>query len=231
MTAHALNPCLERVVRAEEHLIDLRQRLTFVFQQQENAIVAQFARGSVRPTLIPPSETFVTMRIGVLIGEICYNLRSALDYLIFALAEHDSGTKQQGTQFPIVDTIKDFRWRTKTWLKGINLAHIAEIETLQPYCGCNATKILRDLSNRDKHREFADIKGDFVAYGYIPGDPEFIRLPGPARRTPHPIHGEMDVKINFTARITFADETPIVETLEVVKLFVAETLEAFKSVF
>jgi hypothetical protein len=41
----------------------------------------------------------------------------------------------------------------------------------------------------------------------------------------------MDVKINFTARITFADETPIVETLEVVKLFVAETLEAFKSVF
>jgi hypothetical protein len=41
----------------------------------------------------------------------------------------------------------------------------------------------------------------------------------------------MDVKIEFAAEITFVDGTPIVETLEVVKLFVSETLEAFESEF
>jgi hypothetical protein len=41
-----------------------------------------------------PLAPFVTMRVGVLIGEVCYNLRSALDYLVFALAELDSGIKQ-----------------------------------------------------------------------------------------------------------------------------------------
>jgi hypothetical protein len=38
-----------------------------------------------------------------LVGEICYNLRSALDYLVFELAKHDSGTRQENTQFPIAE--------------------------------------------------------------------------------------------------------------------------------
>jgi len=41
----------------------------------------------------------------------------------------------------------------------------------------------------------------------------------------------MDVKVEFTAEITFADRTPIVETLEIVKLFVSQTLEEFQSAF
>jgi hypothetical protein len=35
----------------------------------------------------------------------------------------------------------------------------------------------------------------------------------------------------FPAQITFADGTPIVETLEIVALFVTETLQAFKPDF
>jgi hypothetical protein len=41
----------------------------------------------------------------------------------------------------------------------------------------------------------------------------------------------MDVKVDFTGHILFVDGMPIVETLEVVKLGVAETLEEFKSEF
>jgi hypothetical protein len=232
MTPYALNPSLERVMRAKEHLADLRQRLSHILWQQENAITPQFDPNPPHRLILPlPASTFVTMRVGVLIGETCYNLRSALDYLVFALAELDSGIKQKGTQFPIVDTPKDFAWRTKTWLKGLNSAHIAEIEELQPYSGCNAAKILRDLSNRDKHREFADIKGELLGIGHLPSDPKFSKIASPIHRTPHPIAGEMDVKVEFTAQITFADGTPIVETLEIVALFVAETLEEFKSDF
>jgi hypothetical protein len=171
------------------------------------------------------------MRIGVLIGEICYNLRSALDYLVFELAKHDSGIAQDGTQFPIEDKRKNFKSRKKTWLKGINLGHIAAIERLQPYNGCDWTKALRELSNRDKHREFAQIDGDFAADAYSIGNPKFDRLTSAVRRTVHPIYGEMDVKVDFTSRIFFADGTPIVETLEKVKLQVADTLAAFQAEF
>jgi hypothetical protein len=160
MIPHMLNPCFERVVRAEEHLADLRHRLEDLFRRQENSIICQF---DPNPPYIlkatAPDYPMPPMRVGVLIGEICYNLRSALDYLIFELARHDSGSAQNGTQFPIEDTKRGFKSREKTWLKGINLSHIAAIETLQPYRECDWTKALRDLSNRDKHREFAQISG------------------------------------------------------------------------
>src|SRR5215467_4949511 len=125
MPSHALNPSLERVVRAQEHLNDLRHRLGHILRQQENSIIPQFnPYPPYRLVLAPPPNTFVTMRIGVLIGEVCYNLRSALDYFIFALAEHDSGFKQKGTQFPIVDCPEEFARRAKTWLKGIDNTHV-----------------------------------------------------------------------------------------------------------
>jgi hypothetical protein len=41
----------------------------------------------------------------------------------------------------------------------------------------------------------------------------------------------MDVKVDFACRIHFTDGTPIVETLEEVKLKVAETLTAFRPEF
>jgi hypothetical protein len=84
------------------------------------------------------------MSIGIRIGEVCYNLRSALDYLIFELAKLDSCAEQSGTQFPIIDAKEDFEGRGKriflkegiNLLKGINLAHVAAIEQLQPCNGC-----------------------------------------------------------------------------------------------
>jgi hypothetical protein len=107
MTPPLLNGAFERVGRTNEHLADLRQRLAELFRRQEDSIVFQFDPN-------PPHELKVTavdyprpsMRIGVLIGEISYNLRSAMDYLVFALAQHDSGSPQEFTQFPIVDKPK-----------------------------------------------------------------------------------------------------------------------------
>jgi len=79
------------------------------------------------------------IRFGTLVGEITYNLRCALDYLIYALAVLDSGSDEKGTQFPILDAAKDFAGRGKTMLKGLNAAHVAAIERLQPYQGCRSS--------------------------------------------------------------------------------------------
>jgi len=73
--------------------------------------------------------------LGILVGEVIYNLRAALDYLIYELAFLDSFKIQEGTQFPIEDTKR--RWQVAAFgtkkrparLVGISGRHKAAIET------------------------------------------------------------------------------------------------------
>lgn len=236
MSRYLLKPldgAFERVRRADEHLTDLKQRIGKALKAQEDSIGIHFDPNPPYTfKLTQPTSTNVHMIIGILIGEICYNLRSALDYLVFELSKLDSGQFQDGTQFPIEDAEKSFSHRIKRgWLKGINSAHIAAIERLQPYNGCNWTKILRDISNPDKHRQFVHIWGNGRADGYTRADGRFDSIHAPIRRAPHPAGGEMDVKIHFSSTIEFANNEPILETLDVIKLKVSETLEVFKPEF
>src|ERR1700731_4138428 len=129
---HPLDGGFERIRRANEHLADLEQRVRDTFIQQAESIASAIEFDSNPPGEIkkvhPPTQTFWPMRIAILIGEICYNLRAALDYLVFELAKLDSGAPQEGTQFPIVDAKKDFEAGVGRWLKGISASHVAAIE-------------------------------------------------------------------------------------------------------
>jgi hypothetical protein len=90
----------------------------------------------------------------LLIGEIAHHLRASLDYLVYRLAILDSGSVQDHTQFPLEKYPKRFRSKKPhPFLKGINAAHTANIERLQPYNGVNWTRNLADISNRDKHND------------------------------------------------------------------------------
>ncbi|MCH8188130.1 MAG: hypothetical protein IIB66_05415, partial [Proteobacteria bacterium] len=100
--------------------------------------------------------------IKILVGEITYNLRAALDYLVYELARLDSGEVKNGTQFPIEDTEDGFKRKRNAFLKGVSDKHVAIIESLQPYSGCDWTRILRDLSNPDKHRQLTISKSSVV---------------------------------------------------------------------
>jgi hypothetical protein len=146
MTPHVLDGAFERVTRAREHLLDLRQRLA-PLQKHDDIIAVNRDTGLQSHTIKPvvPVVMQASMRIPILVGETCYNLRNALDYLVFELAKHDSGTRQELTQFPIECSDKKFKKRRKTFLKGINDAHVLDIEELQPYKGCNWTKTLKAL--------------------------------------------------------------------------------------
>jgi hypothetical protein len=121
---HPLDGSFEREWWAGEHLRDLELEISRVFERQANAVPFDLdpkaPHGAINIRL--PPETFFGMRIGILVGEICYNLRSALDYLIFELAKLDSGVEQRGTQFPIMDAKQDFDGRGKSAFS-------------QPHCG------------------------------------------------------------------------------------------------
>jgi len=143
-TRNPFDGAFERVKRAGKHLADLRLRLETVSEQLRNAHGAQFNPVSPHQfEFFVPVSAPVSTRIPILTGEICYNLRGALDYLVYELARFDASVLQNGTQFPICDRKKDFDKTIKTKLKGLNSRHILSIEALQPFEGCGWTKTLR----------------------------------------------------------------------------------------
>jgi hypothetical protein len=238
MTPHVLDGAFERVARAEKHIADLRAELSRWIVEQENSVVPKFDPQPPHNLIFDTSATIgPPLIVGVLIGEASYNLRSALDYLVFELAKCDSDGEQSGTQFPIEDTKESFVHRTtrRGLLKGINLSHVAMIERLQPYKGCQWTRILRDMSNPDKHREFVRIKGNWrldFAMSLNESDPGFAAIQRPIRRAYHPARrAEMQVKFSLTSTVTLDDGTPITDTLEQIQAQVANTLIALKPEF
>lgn len=107
------------------------------------------------------------MTIPLLVGEAIYEIRSALDGLVYQLAvagRHASGKKYRdptGTQFPIEDNAKMFEGRVTgklgskhcaQYLAWVQPEFVQEIRAVQPFAGCQWTRLLRDISNQDKHR-------------------------------------------------------------------------------
>lgn len=232
---HPLDGCLERVRRAEEHLAELEREEAAVFEKQACAVRFDLDKNPPHPAINVrlPKETFAGVRLGTLTGEICYNLRCALDYLIYALAEHDSGSPQKGTQFPIMDAANDFAARGNEMLVGVNAVHIAAVERLQPYNGSQWTRWLRDISNTDKHRHIFPAGGRVRVTVHSGLEKDLSRIHGFKRKAPHPLTGEnVDVKVHVTGNITFEDRTtPVIHSLHELKTQVAYTLRDFQSEF
>ncbi len=125
---------------------------------------------NIQPMIHKASVIYVP-RISLTLGEVNYNVRSALDFLVYSIARAcNNGVEVKGTQFPLEDEESTYwmRWTGKApktgkpirpnahWLKGIpkdvadNLAHY------QPW-QCDWTKLLREISNLDKHRHLTTL--------------------------------------------------------------------------
>lgn len=177
---------------------------------------------SVVPKPAPLSDKW-----SVLFGETIYNLRTALDYLVYSLAYLDSGQEQERTQFPICRSPADFKHLVnsprRNPLTGINAAHVAAIEALQPYPhaqGLDPLWLARfaDFSNPDKHR--------------------YPTLVAPAGRTittwtVRTMSAPVEVDFQATVYVSLGDaaKTPLIPTLDSLLSHVAETLDGFHPEF
>jgi len=117
-------------------------------------------------------------RSSITLGEVIYNVRSALDFLVYSIARaNNDGVELDGTQFPLEDHAGAYwtRWTGKNakgkpinakahWLKNIPKAVAVDLEHYQPYA-CSWTKLIRDVSNRDKHRHLSTLT---VTLGFRP---------------------------------------------------------------
>lgn len=214
----SLDNAYARVGRAKHHLSKIKSESPGILSsisgweegQQDLAVLALPIEKSI--TCLPPS-------FGIRVGEAIYNLRAALDYLVYELAILDSGGVQYGTQFPIEDSIGGWQCHRQTRLRGLSIKHQAAIELLQPYKGCNWTKTLRDLSNPDKHRTLTIVRlgplitntNAFSGSGIVTAPPMVYR--------------------QFSFDIVFDDGGRVIETLQDLQSNIASVLDGFNPEF
>ncbi len=100
----------------------------------------------------PPTE------LPILFGEWLYNLRSSLDYVVWATAVHTSGQtpppNEDGLQYPIYDTAAS--WQKNSWrLKSLAPHHREMLLTMQPFnsdLDANFLGWINRLARIDRHR-------------------------------------------------------------------------------
>ena len=97
----------------------------------------------------------VSIEYSVRFGEILYNLRSALDQLIWQLVHANYKSPNHRNEFPIFDDESRFNNAVKTKLAGVSQQSLARIREMQPFRKNDkwtALKTLHVFCNIDKHR-------------------------------------------------------------------------------
>lgn len=155
--AHPLDGARLKVRRAGKHFQELNAEVLRFVEAHPYGFVAEDDPETGLPVVRvragrvdeqPPD------RLGIIVGDIAHNLRSALDHVVCQLAILNKAPCDQ-TQFPICNTKAGFGFEAKKRLDGLADRHRAMIRRVQPYHrrkGGVLLAILRDLSNADKHR-------------------------------------------------------------------------------
>jgi len=225
--AHPLDGVWLKVVRADEHLKAIRvavaeflgsnpysARREFDAKRREYVYYAQVHH---RPT-----------GIGVLVGDFAHNVRSAFDHIAWQLACLGAGPPDDRTQFPIYDKLSDWSIRRREIRSILPAARDGYIESLQPYHGLTTIddrpryllRLLRDLSNTDKHRSILLIGSQVWPRGFEPmvtdgGEPWLLQWnPGPFddghpfARIPATADGDEQFKPEFVFDVSLGEKGP-----------------------
>lgn len=122
----------------------------------------------------------------LVLGEILYNLRCALDHAVYELTILNLGAEREGTEFPVFSDKGRFREKKKGTgeplkvsglyrIRGLTQKTQAVIEALQPFCVQNSVPgqlhtlaLLNEMNNIDKHRTLHICRQYPAAYTWTP---------------------------------------------------------------
>jgi hypothetical protein len=215
-----------RLDRAREHLATLKERIVTVWHSDRLDSILDNSEVDAQPLALYVTQDVLDPMISVLIGETVQNLRSTLDYLVYALAWIDSHMFQRNTQFPVYRSKDQFNKKALAKLTGLSEKHRARIKELQPFNGCDWAATLASLSNFDKHRELLRLSGRHkvtINTDQLFADSESSSLADWGRG--------VNVDFSIMGPVTFGDGKPVISTLEMLLSQVANLVAEFESLF
>lgn len=149
-----------KIARANEFIAEL-ERSVEVGRGQDFRVVTEIESGPrSRIVFRAKVERDAMMRLGVIVGDVAHNLRSALDHAVWQLVMTNGADPGRHTMFPIIRSAAEFQERGLRQLRGVAPAAVAVIEEVQPYHMPSPDLtpedsflwLLDELSNHDKHR-------------------------------------------------------------------------------
>lgn len=208
-----------RVRRAKSHLTNFKRQST-KFLDNSDAMGYFDYRFEGEFFVVDFEYVEVSEILPILASEVIYNLRSALDYLVYEMSVLDfhGQVEEKIPQFVIEDRPGGWR-KNKSRLRFLNDLHQARIKELQPFKGCQWTGRLRDLSNPDKHRSLHLLRLHTSEWWSDAGQAE-------------PITSDIeDMPADTQLIIAFSDGSPVEETLKELIDNVTSVLADFESEF
>ena len=148
-----------KIHRARECLESLRSDITAHCEYQTQRRILEMESRARNPMLggfhareIDPG--YVPMDFPIRVGEIAYNLRSALDHLVYALVLDNNGTPSNQHGFPILEDEATYRKHAPKRIQGMAHDRCGLIEAFQPFRGDIGRHLwmLHLICNVDKHR-------------------------------------------------------------------------------
>ena len=152
---HPLDGALLKLKWANDHFYALQQTIQNWRDSHPYEIDGRMVSNkNMRQYLLTVKENIpIPAEFSLMVGDICNNARSALDYALWQLWLLANPAFNGNVYFPNSDSLNSFSSRSKGNIGGLTSAQKAIIERLQPYnTGDKELSILRDLNNSDKHR-------------------------------------------------------------------------------
>ncbi|HWE85810.1 MAG TPA: hypothetical protein VG267_12760 [Terracidiphilus sp.] len=239
-----------KVIRAQEHIDSLKDEIAVYLNARPWVIGTQQYDDAAVPApiiTVPPP-----LRLSTIVGDCVTNIRAALDYIVWELAQRyfspafnqTSGNDRRITSFPIAGAPGEPGYvdrLDRLTKRGIPTSAIDEIKVVQPHNrGYESLLLLHKLVNTDKHRM------PILTLAYVPffafsvdgaGRVQPIAHWGPDRKTiPTPAELEaMHMEHRASVTVTFQDKTmprePVDRTLEDIIKTIADIIPRFEQFF
>ncbi len=237
-----------KVERARKHLRDLElARDNFINSkpyrlERESNLGTGYNIYRVFDIQTPSAE------IGLIVGDVIHNLRSALDHLTYQLVLLNGASPTKQTAFPVFDDAKKYTTGVAGKVKGIAQSAIDAIDASEPYQGAKGAGfwVLHYLDIADKHHALLTplinvTKASFTMPGFWErgyrgvGGVSFPNFGKPLKEgdVVATREAEMDSDMNLTLDMAFTEPEviegrPVIKTLQRLADLVDNLILSFK---
>ena len=142
-----------KIERAREGIQSLEADISAFCEFQRRQVIFDYSQ---------PKEHFlgshsnVPISYSIRIGEIAYNLRSALDHLIWQLVRANGKQPKHNNEFPILSSESEFEKQGNRKLRGVEENKHRLVHDFQPFSDAGEVGknlfLLNKICNIDKHR-------------------------------------------------------------------------------